>query len=364
MNTKKTSKSESKKSHSRSPALTVKKNKTTLSVDLHCHLHTDQADTLAKQSASQNVSQTARYGNPRTEAQQQKLHLDLHKKLTDIDQRIRDMDKMNIDVQAISTSPLQYYYGIEPELGIQVARTINLRLAEVWAQHPKRFAPLATLPMQSPKHAASELEYCVKKLGFKGIEIGTNVNGAEIADPQYEKMWRKAEELGAVVFLHPIGFTSPGRLTKHFLTNVIGNPLDTTVALAHIVFGGVLERYPKLKIVAAHGGGFLGHYPARMDHAYHVRPECHDHISRPPSYYMKKIYYDTMVFGQPQLDHLVNLYGAGQIVIGTDYPYDMGYYKPVDFIEKNPHLTRSQKDKIISKNAAQLLGLSKSSKKS
>lgn len=327
-----------------------------ISVDLHCHLHTDAADVIAKQSATQ-ASPIARYGNPRTEAQQKKLHQDLHKKLTDVDQRIADMDKMDIDVQAVSTSPLQYYYGVEPELGVKVARTINERIAEVTATHPHRFAPLGTLPMQSPQHAVKELEYCMKKLNFKGIEIGTNVAGAEIADPQYEKMWRKAEELGAVVFLHPIGFTSPQRLTKHFLTNVIGNPLDTTVALAHIVFGGVLERYPKLKIVTAHGGGFLGHYPARMDHAYNVRPECHDHISRPPSYYMKKIYYDTMVFGEPQLDHLVNLYGADHVVIGTDYPYDMGYYKPVDFVERAKHLTRKQKDQIISGNAAKLLGL-------
>ena len=343
-----------------SPRKIVKVNnkRKAISVDLHCHIHTDAADIIAKQSKS-NASPIARYGNPRTEEQQKKLHQDLHKKLTDVDQRIADMDKMDIDVQAISSSPLQYYYGVEPELGRKVARTINERLAEVTATHPKRFAPLGTLPMQSPKDAVSELVYCMKKLNFKGIELGTNVAGAEIADPQYEKMWAKAEELGAVVFLHPIGFTSPQRLTKHFLTNVIGNPLDTTVALAHIVFGGVLERYPKLKIVTAHGGGFLGHYPARMDHAYNVRPECHDHISRPPSYYMKKMYYDTMVFGEPQLDHLVNLYGAEHVVIGTDYPYDMGYYKPVDFVEKAKHLSRKQKDLIISGNAAKLLGLKK-----
>ena len=347
-----------KKSTSRK-IVKVKGKSRALSVDLHCHIHTDAADAIAKQSENPSVSPTARYGNPRTEAQQKKLHQDLHQKLTDVEQRIADMDKMDIDVQAISTSPLQYYYGIEPELGRKGARTINERLAEVTATHPGRFAPLGTLPMQSPDHAVSELVYCMKALRFKGIEIGTNVAGAEIADPQYERMWRKAEELGAVVFLHPIGFTSPQRLTRHFLTNVIGNPLDTTVALAHIVFGGILERYPKLKIVTAHGGGFLGHYPARMDHAYKVRPECHDFIKRPPSYYMKKIYYDTMVFGEPQLDHLVNLYGADHVVIGTDYPYDMGYYKPVDFVEKAKNLTRKQKDQIISSNAAKLLGLKK-----
>jgi aminocarboxymuconate-semialdehyde decarboxylase len=334
----------------------VKGKSKALSVDLHCHIHTDAADAIAQQSAT-NASPLARYGNPRTEAQQKKLHADQQKKHTDVEQRIADMDKMDIDVQAISTSPLQYYYGVETELARQIARTTNEHLAQVKATHPERFAPLGTLPMQAPELAVQELEYCMKKLGFKGIEIGTNVAGAEIADSRYEKMWAKCEALGAVVFLHPIGFTSPQRLTQHFLTNIIGNPLDTTVALAHIVFGGVLERYPKLKIVTAHGGGFLSHYPARMDHAYRVRPECHDHIKRPPSYYMKKIYYDTMVFGEPQLEHLVNLYGAERVVIGTDYPYDMGYYKPVDFVERAKKLTRKQKDLIIGGNAAKLLGL-------
>ncbi len=339
-------------------AVRVRGESKALSIDLHCHIHTDAADVIARQSAT-NASAIARYGNPRTEAQQKKLHEDLHRKLTDVDQRIADMDRMDIDVQAISTSPLQYYYGVETDLARQIARTINEQLAQVTATHPERFAPLGTLPMQSPELAVQELEYCMKKLGFRGIEIGTNVAGTEIADPRYEKMWKKCEALGAVVFLHPIGFTAPQRLTQHFLTNVIGNPLDTTVALAHIVFGGILERYPKLKIVSAHGGGFLSHYPARMDHAYRVRPECHDHITRPPSYYMKKIYYDTMVFGEPQLDHLVNLYGADHVVIGTDYPYDMGYYKPVDFVEKAKKLSRKQKDLIISGNAAKLLGLKK-----
>ena len=120
-----------------------------------------------------------------------------------------------------------------------------------------------------------------------------------------------------MIFLHPSGFTDTSRMKEHFFTNVIGNPLDTTFALSHIVFGGVLERYPRLKFVAAHGGGYLGGYPARMDHAYRVRPECHDAIKRPPSYYMKKIYYDTMVFGEAQLEHLVNLWGADHVVIGT-----------------------------------------------
>ena len=288
---------------------------------------------------------------------QQKLRAQLDRKLTSIEQRIADMDKMGIDVQAISTSPLQYFYGIDAELGRQSSRAINERLAQIVTSTPERFVALGTAPMQEPRLAVAELEYCMKKLGFRGMELGTNVGGVELADPRYESFFAKAEALNAVIFLHPIGFTDPRRLTQHFLTNIIGNPLDTTVALAHIVFGGVLERHPRLKIVVAHGGGYMGHYPARMDHGYKVRPECHDHITRPPSYYMKKIYYDTMVFDPKQLEHLVNLWGADHVVIGTDYPYDMGYYKPVEFVNGTKSLTRAEKNAIIGGNAAKLLGL-------
>ena len=339
----------------------VKRGRKTLSVDLHCHIHTPAADDLAKKDTAPGVDQMARYGDPRTIAQQQKLRAELDRKLTSIEQRIADMDRMEIDVQAISTSPLQYYYATEPDTGRKICRMINERLAEITATRPDRFVPLATVPLQEPGLAVAELEYCMKKLGFRGMEIGTNVRGVELSDARFEALFAKAEALGAVIFLHPVGFTEASRLTRHFLTNVIGNPLDTTVALSHIVFGGVLERHPRLKFVAAHGGGYIGHYPARMDHAYRVRPECHDHITRPPTHYLKKVYFDTVVFSEAQLRHLVNLWGADHVVIGTDYPYDMGYYKPVDFVERARALTRAQKDQIIGGNAAKLLGLKRRS---
>ena len=340
------------------PRKVVRRGNKTLSVDLHCHVHTPKADELAKQTKTSEPDPIVRHGSQRTADRQKQLRQELDKKLTSIDQRLKDMDKMGIDVQAISTSPMQYYYRLEPELGRETSRTINENLASIVAAHPDRFVALGTLPMQEPAVAVSELEYCMKELGFRGIELGTNVRRAELSDERFNALWAKAEALGAVIFLHPSGFTDTSRLKEHFLTNVIGNPLDTTFALSHIVFGGVLERYPKLKFVAAHGGGYLGHYPARMDHAYRVRPECHDYIKRPPSYYMKKIYWDTMVFGETQLEHLVNLWGADHVVIGTDYPYDMGYYKPVEFVN-GANLTREQKAQIIGGTAAKILGLGK-----
>lgn len=335
----------------------VKRSNRSYAVDLHCHVHAPAADEIAKQSTAPARDPLDQFGSQRTADRQKALRAELDRKLTSIEQRLADMDKMGIDVQAISTSPSQYYYRLEPDLGRQTSRAINERLAEIVALHPDRFVALGTVPMQETELAVAELEYCMKALGFRGMEIGTNVRKVELSDERFNPLFAKAEALGAVIFLHPNGFTDTSRLGPHFLTNVIGNPLDTTVALSHIVFGGVLERYPRLKFVAAHGGGYLGHYPARMDHAYKVRPECHDHIKRPPSYYMKKIYYDTMVFGETQLEHLVSLWGADHVVIGTDYPYDMGYYKPVDFVNNTKSLARAQKDAIIGGNAAKLLKL-------
>ena len=335
----------------------VKRGNASFAVDLHCHVHTPAADEIAKQTAAPPVDPMQRFGSQRTADRQRELRQELDAKLTSITQRLADMDKMGIDVQAISTSPMQYYYRIEPELCQQTSRTINENLASIVAAHPDRFVALGTVPMQEPELAVRELEYCTKELGFRGMEIGTNIRRVELSDPRFDPLWAKAQELGSVIFMHPSGFTDTSRLGPHFLTNVIGNPLDTTYAISHLVFGGVLERYPSLKFVAAHGGGYVAHYPARSDHAYRVRPECHDFIKRPPSYYFRKIYYDTMVFGETQLQHLVNLWGANHVVIGTDYPYDMGYYKPVDFVNKTRGLTRAQKDQIIGGNAAKLLGL-------
>jgi aminocarboxymuconate-semialdehyde decarboxylase len=334
----------------------VRRNNKSLAVDLHCHVQTPAAEELAKKTQVPPADPLIQHGSERSAARQKELRTELDRKLTSVEQRLKDMDRMGIDVQALSTSPSQYYYRLEPDLGRETSRTINENLAEIVAGNPDRFVALGTLPMQEPALAIRELEHCMKNLGFRGIEIGTNIRKAELSDQRFEKLWARCEALGAVIFLHPSGFTDTSRMKEHFFTNVIGNPLDTTFALSHIVFGGVLERYPGLKFVAAHGGGYLGHYPARMDHAYRVRPECHDRIKRPPSYYMKKIYYDTMVFGETQLEHLVNLWGADHVVIGTDYPYDMGYYKPVDFVN-GAKLTRGEKAQITGLNAAKLLKL-------
>jgi aminocarboxymuconate-semialdehyde decarboxylase len=243
------------------------------------------------------------------------------------------------------------------EHAAKVSRLVNDGMAAWAGERPDRFAGLGTAPLQEPQLAVTELEYAVDKLGLKGVQILTNVEGEEISSDRFAPFWAKAEELGAVVMLHPMGFTHSQRFSEYYFANVIGNPLDTTVALHYIVFSGLLERHPKLKIFAVHGGGFLPPYSGRVDHAWGARIEAHRSIPKPPSEYLKKMYFDTTVFTRHQLEYLVAQYGADHIVMGTDYPYDMAEYFPVEHIVGTPSLSDEQKAAVAGETAVKLFGL-------
>jgi aminocarboxymuconate-semialdehyde decarboxylase len=264
---------------------------------------------------------------------------------------------MGIDVQAVSPAPNQTYYWTEPDLGIELARSVNDRLAEIVASWPQRFVALGTVPLQHADLAVAELTRCVKDLGFRGVEINSSVNGMDLTDPRLglEKFFAKVQELDVVIFMHPIGFTQGDRLTDHYFNNVIGNPLETTIAASHLIFDGVLQRNPRLKVILPHAGGYLAHYWARMDHAHRARPDCRTAIKRAPSTYLGKMYFDTIAFDPTMLRHLVDRYGAGQVLLGTDYPYDMGVDDPVGFIAAVPRLKRDERERIEGGNAARLL---------
>jgi aminocarboxymuconate-semialdehyde decarboxylase len=213
-----------------------------------------------------------------------------------------------------------------------------------------------SVPMPDGSEAAKELERCVTKLGFKGVQILTNVNGKELSDPLFAPFWKKAEELGAFVVIHPNGFTHAERLSRFYFNNVIGNPLETTIALHYLIFDGVLERHPQLKILAVHGGGYLASYTGRIDHAWGARSDSHGNLPQPPTIYLKRIYFDTVVFTPHQLEELVRIYGPERIVMGTDYPFDMGDYDPVGHV-CNAGLDGAAAAAICGGNAKRLLGL-------
>jgi aminocarboxymuconate-semialdehyde decarboxylase len=276
-------------------------------------------------------------------------------KMTSPEERLKDMDRMGIDIQAISPSPNQYYYWTDSELGLQLARMQNDRVAEIVRAYPTRFVGMGTLPLQDVESAVQELERVVKVLGLRAVEISTNVNGVDFDDPRFEKFFAKAEELEVLIFIHPIGCTDGGRMRDYYLINIVGHPLESTVAVSRLIFGGVLERHPHLKICVAHGGGYLPSYSGRMDHAYQVRPECQHLIVRPPSTYLRQFYFDTVLYTEESLVYLVKQMGSDHVLLGTDYPADMGEADPIGYIGKVRSLSRVDKANICGGNAARLL---------
>ena len=325
-----------------------------LCIDVHCHVHYMPADEMVKHVASPDREPSMRFSNELSRATNQKQMENVRACLTSVEQRLEDMDKMGVDVQAISCSPFQFRYWLDAPLGARVARAVNENLAEIVQKHPTRFVALANVPLQAPDAAAEELEYCVKKLGFRGVEIGTNVAGKEISRGR-DRFWAAVQALDVMVFMHPNGFTGGERLADHYFNNVIGNPLDSTVAVGHLVFDGILERFPRLKIVVAHGGGYVSHYPGRMDHGWGARVDARTVLKRPPRQSLARLYFDTIVFDREQLRHLVDLWGADHVVVGTDYPYDMGWYDPRGFVGGAGFLRDADKAKIMGLNAARLL---------
>jgi aminocarboxymuconate-semialdehyde decarboxylase len=335
----------------------VKKRGKSLRVDIHCHyLNTDAAAKVAHHNPAQ-FDFLARFSNDITREVNAKQVRDRAARLTSIETRLKDMDRMGIDVQAIAPAPHQTYYWCEPGEGAELARMVNERIAAIVAQWPERFVGLGTVPLQDSGLAVSELDYCVKQLGLRGVEINSSVNGMDLTDAKLglEKFFSKVQDLDVLIFMHPVGFTHGERLMDHYFNNVIGNPLETTVAASHLIFDGVMERFPRLKIVLPHGGGYLAHYWARMDHAHHARPDCRVHIKSKPSSYLEKFYFDSITFDPGMLRHLVERFGAEHVLLGTDYPYDMGVEDPVGFIDGVKQLSSSEKRQIMGGNAARLL---------
>jgi len=328
-----------------------------LTVDLHCHLYVPAAEKVVADAFDMETDFLFKFANEATREVNRKQAQKISGKLTSIETRLADMDEMGIDVQAISPVPLQYYYALDPDLGRTSARLINDRIAEIVAAHPDRFVGLCNVPMQDPDMAVAELVRATGELGMRGVEICTSVAGEELSNDRFRKFFAKAEELDVLIFMHPNGFSDGDRLRDHYFTNVIGNPLDSTVAVHHLIFGGVLDAYPKLKICVAHGGGYLPAYSGRIDHAHSTREDCRRCIKEAPTSYLRKLYFDTVVFTDHQLEYLVSLYGSDHIVLATDYPFDMGMYDPVGFVDGASALTEGDKAAIVGGNAARLLGI-------
>jgi aminocarboxymuconate-semialdehyde decarboxylase len=349
-----------------SEATTTRASRRGLHVDFHCHYQNNDVAAKAAVLKPFEREPSIVYATPLTRAVNVQQMKDRGLQLSDVATRLKDMDRMGIDVQAISTSPAQYYYYAEPDFGLELARDINDRLATIATLHPTRFAALGSVPLQDAKMATRELERCVKKLGMRGIEIGTNVNGLDLADQRLglDRFFAKAQELDVVLFMHPMGFTHAERMTEHYFNNIIGNPLESTLAVSHLIFGGVLDRHPKLKFCVAHGGGYLAHYHARMDHGWKARPDARTALKKKPSSYLKKFYFDTITFDAGLLENLIERVGAKQVLLGSDYPFDMGDTDPVGFVGGLKGISVKDRERILGGNAARLLKIADPRKKS
>jgi aminocarboxymuconate-semialdehyde decarboxylase len=272
----------------------------------------------------------------------------------DLERRFKDMDGAEVDMQVVSNTPQTFLYGQEPELTAATARVQNDQIAKLVAARPDRFMGIATLPMQAPDLAANELARAMRA-GLRGAHIGSNINGKNLDDPDLEPVWAKAAELGAFILIHPVGVAGAERLKSYYLANLIGNPVDTTIAAASLVFGGVLERHPALKICLSHGGGFVPYQGGRWAHGWRVRGEPKVNLKTSPELSLRRFYYDTILHAAAPLEFLVRTAGASHVLLGSDYPFDMGTAECVRQV-RALSIAQAERAIILGEGAASLLG--------
>ncbi|MBF0277426.1 MAG: amidohydrolase [SAR324 cluster bacterium] len=336
---------------------TVVRNHKHFTVDIHCHIHVPEADKLLQALSPDDSGRKMIDTNPVTKKINTALQTRILPKLTEPEVRLQDMDAQGIDLQVISTSPFHYNYSYDPGFTRDSSRLVNDRIAEVVATHPKRFVGLGTVPLQNPEMAVAELDRCLDELNFKGVEISTHVNGKDLTRAGLEKFFARCEERNALIFIHPIGTSFVERMDDHYFRNTIGHPLESALAVGHLIFDGYLERYPGLKFCVAHGGGYIPTYSGRFDHPYHLRDDCRQTISKAPSEYLRKFYFDTVVFTEHQLRYMIETWGADHIIMGTDYPYDMAEPDPVGHVDSVQGLSEDDKALVMGLNAAKLLNI-------
>jgi aminocarboxymuconate-semialdehyde decarboxylase len=273
------------------------------------------------------------------------------------EQRLAEMDEQGIDVEVLSTNP--FWYHLDRDMATRFISIQNEKLSELCASHPDRFVALASVALQHPDLAVKQLDHAIKNLGLRGVAIGTHVGEEQFSDPRFDPFWTKCEELGVVVFLHPLNVPELRKRLKGsgWLDNIVAFPLATTIALTHLIFEGTLDRFPGLKFCSAHGGGYLPSYAARSDIVARVRPDmCPVKLNKAPTEYLKQMYFDSILFTQEGLRHLIAQVGVSQICVGTDHP--VGWENnPVDFILSMPDLSDAERESILGGTAAKLLGI-------
>jgi aminocarboxymuconate-semialdehyde decarboxylase len=302
-----------------------------LTIDIHAHVGVPAAAEIVKPHLDLSTVPLVNFSNPETTALNQKQEIDIIARRP-LAARLAELDQMGLDMQAIKPPPPQCYYTVPLDIAVKATRVLNDGIAEYCAHRPDRLIPFGSVPMLDAAEAVKELERCMGSLRFKGVQILTNIAGRELSDLAFAPFWKRAEELGALVVIHPNGFTHGERFRRFYFSNIIGNPLETTIALHYLIFDGVLARHPELKLLAVHGGGYLGAYSGRIDHAWGARSDCNANLPEPPTTYLKRVFVDTVVFTPHQLAELVGVFGVDKVMLGTDCPFDMGDYDPIGHV--------------------------------
>ncbi len=323
--------------------------------DLHNHVIPEPVVQAIRRSPE-------RYGT-RIEEKDGKRYFDSHGRMTEllpefcnIEAKIAWMDRAGMDVSVISVGPPIYFYWLKPEAGVEIARIANDGIAQMVAQHPDRLRGMAHLPMQDPDAAIAELERVAKEHKFKAVELATSIEGTPLADMKFRKVLKAIEKLGLFVFTHPYQCLAQGGMDTFYLRNFIGFPLDTTMMVAHLMFSGALDELKKLRILCAHGGGYVPYQIGRFAHGHRVRPEPKVNHPSPPRKLFKRFYFDALTHDPQAARHLINIAGADRVVIGTDHPFDMGPVDPLGSIDSIPKLTATEREWLCSKTAKRLLG--------
>ncbi|MGW3283455.1 amidohydrolase family protein [Streptomyces sp. NPDC001002] len=316
--------------------------------DVHAHAEVPGVEELVagREEYAREQRETARRLGGESFAVTLGVLADARERLTDLGARLAAMDAASVAVQLVSPSPTQYHYWADAALARELWTATNEGIAALCRAAPRRLAGLGVVPLQHPRLAVEALEHAMSDCGLKGIEISSWAPAPDgriidLSDPGLDELWARAEELDAVVFLHPLGCTVDGRLDRWYLDNVIGQPLEHTIALSHLIFSGVLDRHPRLRLLAAHGGGYLPTYLGRSDHAWHERPDARTCLL-PPSAYMQRIAVDSLVYSPDALRTLVAVLGAERVLLGTDYPFDMGVSDPVSRLDQAALPTRDR----------------------
>jgi aminocarboxymuconate-semialdehyde decarboxylase len=295
-------------------------------IDSHTHILTEGAMRLLAKESPVLAPVVKGRGTPQAilEINGKVVQDPMPAEIWDVDLRLKDMDANEVDVQVLSPTVFTFFYGADAQLALAAAAIQNEEIAAVVKRHPQRFIGLGSVPLQAPDKAAAELRRAITRLGLRGAMIGTNINGRNLDDPTLEPFWAAAEELGAFLFIHPHGGIFGERLSSYYMKNFVGLPFDTTTAAASLIFGGVLERHPALKICLSHGGGFVPYQAGRFQHAYDVRPEAKAHLPNGPGASIGRLFYDTILHSKSALEYLVGTAGAAKVLLGSDYPFDMG----------------------------------------